>query len=394
MTMSNRLLKQIVLRARLLVSLALPVAALLPTDALAQEVTFRAIGTINSPSPLAGETMTVFFTFDSGTPPDFETPCGSAASGFIPPDGTLYPQTIKSVTYSINGAPAVSIGAIDDVDAPASICLASDAPTQISGQNGYANVYDATATSVTGYFFDVDVRAQSLHRFVIVPSTEHITDRPSLPAFERDLGSGKISGSALIYVIDNGGHAVGGAPATLTSLVQVQGLSVPAIVPSVIGTQGANGWYVTRPTTLEWAVSGKPVPTKTGCGRSVVPDTTGISYTCSATNEIGNASDTVLIKKDTVAPVPHFRKPANGAVYKQNQTVVAAYTCTDATSGVASCVGTVAAGANVPTSTPGSYTFSVTATDNAGNTQTRSVSYSVNPPAAAPVNSHKAGMNP
>src|ERR1700726_3017045 len=98
--MSNRLPKQILVRVCLLVSVVLPVAALLPAAALAQEVTFRAIGTINSPSPLAGETMTVFFTFDSGTPPDFSTPCGGAATGFIPPDGTLYPQTIKSVTYS------------------------------------------------------------------------------------------------------------------------------------------------------------------------------------------------------------------------------------------------------------------------------------------------------
>lgn len=390
-TMSSGPAKQIAMRACLLVCLALPAAALLPADALAQEVTFRAIGTINSPSPLAGETMTVFYTFDSGTPPYFPTPCGSATAGFIPPDGKLYPQTMKSVTYSINGAPAVSIGTIDDMDGPASICLASDAPTQVSGQNGYANVYDATATSVTGYFFDVNVTAQSLQQFVIVPRTENITDRPNLATFERDLGSGEISGSALIYVIDNGGHAVGGAPATLTSLVQVQGLSRPSIVPSIIGTQGANGWYVSRPTTLEWAVSGKPAPAKSGCGKVVVPDTMGTSYACSATNEIGDATDTVLIKKDSVAPAIQIKKPTNGAIYAQNQAVVAAYTCTDTTSGIASCVGTVAAGAKVPTTTEGSYAFSVTATDNAGNTHTQSVSYSVDPAAAAPVFSLKAG---
>jgi hypothetical protein len=284
------------------------------------------------------------------------------------------------VTYSINGAPAVSIGTIDGMNFPASICLASDVPTEIGDQNGFANVYDATATSVSGYFFDLSLKAQSSKRFVVVPGTEGITDRPNLVAFERDLGSGTISGSALIYIIDNSGHAVGGAPATWSSLVQVQGLSAPTIVPSVNGTQGANGWYVTRPTTLEWAVSGKPTPTKAGCGKVVVPDTAGTSYTCSATNEIGNASDTVLIKKDSVAPATQFKKPKNGAIYKQNQTLVAAYTCTDATSGVASCVGTVAAGANVPTSTQGSYSFSVIATDNAGNTQTRSVSYSVAAP--------------
>ena len=369
-------------------------AALFSTAASAQDVTFRAIGTINPPSTLAGETMTVFYTFDSGTPLYGLAPCGSSAPGFIPPDGALYPGPIKSVTYSINGAPAVTLGSIDDMSGPNSICLARDAATTISGQDGYANVYDATAASATGYSFEIELIAESSQRIVIVPGTELITDRPNLTTFERDLNDGKISGSELIYVLYDNGQvvtAVGGAPATLTSLVQVEGLSVPSVVPSVTGTQGTNGWYVTLPTTLSWAVSGKPVPVKSGCNKVTVPETVGTSFTCSATNEIGDASDTVLIKKDSVAPAVQFKKPANGASYAQNQTVAAAYTCTDVTSGVASCVGTVAVGANIATSTLGSQSFSVTATDKAGNTVTKTVSYSVDPPAVMPVFSLKSG---
>jgi hypothetical protein len=308
----------------------------------------------------------------------------------------VYPLAITSVTYSINGAPAVSLGTIEnDPNGVASrICLASDVPTQISGQNGYANVYDASATSITGYGLDVSVIAQSFQRVVIVPSTELITDRPNLTLFERDLNDGKISGSALIYLTyDNGVvvTSVAGAPATLTSLKPVEGLTGPTVVPSVAGTMGSNGWYVSHPTTLSWAVSGKPVPVKSGCTKVTVPDTAGTSYTCTATNEIGDASDTLVIKKDSVAPAIQVKKPANNATYSQNQKVAAAYSCTDATSGVASCAGSVAVGADIPTNTLGAQTFSVTATDNAGNSVTKSVSYTVDPPAATPVFSLKPG---
>jgi hypothetical protein len=371
-------------------------AGLCATGAWAAEITYKAVGTINSPSPISGEILTVFFTFDPLVPGYAPIICGSSAPGFIPPDGTVYPLAIKSVTYSIGGAPAVSLGTIEnDPNGQASrICLASDVPTQISGQNGYANVYDASATSITGYGLDVSLIAQSFKRVVIVPGTELITDRPNLTLFERDLNDEKISGSALIYLTyDNGVvvTSVAGAPATLTSLTQVEGLAAPTVVPTVAGTMGSNGWYVSHPTTLSWAVSGKPAPEKSGCTKVTVPDTVGTSYTCTATNEIGDASDTVLIKKDSVAPAIQLKKPANNATYAQNQTVTAAYGCTDATSGVASCTGSVAVGANIPTATLGAHTFSVTATDNAGNSVTKSVSYSVDPPAATPLFSLKPG---
>jgi hypothetical protein len=59
------------------------------------------------------------------------------------------------------------------------------------------------------------------------------------------------------------------------------------------------------------------------------------------------------------------------------QAVAANYTCTDAGSGVATCSGTVANGGSVDTSTVGVHVFSVTATDHAGNSASKSVSYTV-----------------
>jgi hypothetical protein len=61
-----------------------------------------------------------------------------------------------------------------------------------------------------------------------------------------------------------------------------------------------------------------------------------------------------------------------------NETIAADYSCTDAESGVASCVGSVAAGTPITTTSAGSHTFIVHTVDLAGNTAMQSVNYTVN----------------
>ena len=155
-------------------------------------------------------------------------------------------------------------------------------------------------------------------------------------------------------------------------------LCPPTVTPEVTGTVGANGWYTSKTTTLKWMVTGKPAPTKSGCETVTVPDTTGTTYLCSASNSAGNASNSVLIKKDSVKPAVTITTPANGASYALHSAVYAAYACTDATSGVDTCSGTVADGAAIKTGSAGTKKFTVTSTDNAGNKTTQSVSYTVN----------------
>ncbi len=80
---------------------------------------------------------------------------------------------------------------------------------------------------------------------------------------------------------------------------------------------------------------------------------------------------------DTIAPSIAISAPT-ATTYLLNQPVAAAYSCDDgAGSGVQACVGAVANGAAVDTASTGSKTFTVNATDNAGNTASLSVAYSV-----------------
>jgi Tol biopolymer transport system component len=81
---------------------------------------------------------------------------------------------------------------------------------------------------------------------------------------------------------------------------------------------------------------------------------------------------------DAAPPIVTTTSPTAGNV-TQGDTVLADYACEDAIAGtgLASCVGTVADGDPVDTATLGAKTFSVTATDNAGNTTTKNVTYTV-----------------
>ena len=93
----------------------------------------------------------------------------------------------------------------------------------------------------------------------------------------------------------------------------------------------------------------------------------------------GNVSDAVsaAIKLDTTAPVITLTTPVDGATYVKDQVVLADWSTQDAYSGVASDQGTVASGDPIDTAGFGARSFTVSATDVAGNTATTTVGYSV-----------------
>ena len=71
--------------------------------------------------------------------------------------------------------------------------------------------------------------------------------------------------------------------------------------------------------------------------------------------------------------------PEDGGTYKFNQVTNAQYCAPMADRGSVSCAGTVPNGTPIDTWTKGVKTFVVTATDAAGNTTTRTVTYTSSP---------------
>jgi hypothetical protein len=103
-----------------------------------------------------------------------------------------------------------------------------------------------------------------------------------------------------------------------------------------------------------------------------------------AGTDLGNYSITYANGTLTVTsatnngPTVKINTPANGATYKKGQTVKAAYKCTPVNRvAVASCVGTVANGSPIDTSSIGQHSFTVTGTDVHGGTTVMTTSYTV-----------------
>jgi hypothetical protein len=110
------------------------------------------------------------------------------------------------------------------------------------------------------------------------------------------------------------------------------------------------------------------------------------TFTVTATSHdgvTGMASATYTV---AAPPSVSIASPASGATFTAGQSVTAAFSCADGVGGpgIAACVGPVADGAPIDTTTVGPHTFTVAATSADGQTQTVSNVYMVQAPVIAP----------
>src|SRR5215213_7088347 len=146
----------------------------------------------------------------------------------------------------------------------------------------------------------------------------------------------------------------------------------PVITPSVVGTLGENGWYTSN-VTVSWLVEDgeSDVSSSSGCDSTTISsDTAGTTLTCEATSAGGTSSNSVTIMRDATKPtISGSASPAANANGWNNENVTVSYSCSDATSGMASC------GPNQTLSNEGAGQSSTgTAVDKAGNSDTATVS--------------------
>ena len=158
--------------------------------------------------------------------------------------------------------------------------------------------------------------------------------------------------------------------------------SPPAITASVSGTAGQNGWYRSD-VTVAWTVAepdSDSTLTTSGCEPiTITGDTAGTTRTCTATSAGGTDSRSLTIKRDITAPTVSIQAPTKTR-YTRGRRVAASYGCSDAGSGLGACTGPVAPGAPIDTAGSGAKSFTVTASDRAGNTSSRTVDYTVAAP--------------
>ena len=195
-------------------------------------------------------------------------------------------------------------------------------------------------------------------------------------------GSSFVAPSATGTSIDDGAHS-GDGVVTITYV----DATAPTAAPTVTPAAHAAGWHAGDVTVdWHWTDDGAGVD-PTACTQTTSSTGEGVlDLTTTCADLAGNtASATVTVKVDLSDPTVTVTAPTDGASFRVGDSVVAGYSCDDAVSGIDSCTGTVADGDALDTSTAGSHSFIVTATDVAGRTTVHTVTYMVTaPPAAAP----------
>jgi hypothetical protein len=155
----------------------------------------------------------------------------------------------------------------------------------------------------------------------------------------------------------------------------------PAVSVDVTGTVGGAGWY-TSDVTVDWTVAqgGSPYTATgdpAGCDDfSITTDQSAATYTCSATNGAGPATESVTIKRDATAPGNFgYAGIADGDELIYGSVDISGWSCTatDNLSGLDGSCDLSRRGTEL-----GEHTLLATARDNAGNEATdESVTYTV-----------------
>jgi hypothetical protein len=156
--------------------------------------------------------------------------------------------------------------------------------------------------------------------------------------------------------------------------------TAPLITASRAPAANANGWNntdVTASYSASDALSGLANP-PTG-SYVFTTEGAGQSHTFSVTDKAGNSASAGVsdINIDKTAPTINAIAPAQGGTYTLNGAFASNYTCSDSLSGLDYCGGPVASGANFSTGTPGANSFTVNATDKAGNAAQKVNDYTV-----------------
>jgi IPT/TIG domain len=127
------------------------------------------------------------------------------------------------------------------------------------------------------------------------------------------------------------------------------------------------------------AITYGPVTTS-GASASLFIGTEGITtINYYATDNAGNveSTKTLVVRLDKTPPAITITSPTDGGIYLVNQPLTAAFSCSDGLSGLASCVGTQPNGSSLDTSSVGTRTFTVNATDLADNAASKTSTYYV-----------------
>ncbi len=336
------------------------------------------------------------FGFENSPPADYDVSWTVSGSGLLPTSGDTFvnvqgAQDILNSTTTINGVPLPNymfrLFVYQTQSTPAlnfQAGVSCPAPGQLLQDQLISSIPIAKNTGskqLVGAFGFENFGFENFGFENYPPDINDAAFVADRDGVKLTLRSYKRTGASGYYPTTSGVVSQGVVPQPLnpgqtTRTGSFDDTTPPVIIRTVLGTAGQEGWYRSD-VSVTWSVTdpGSGITFSSGCEPVTLSnETAGTTLTCSATNGMGvSASVPTTIKIDKTPPVITITVPTEGAGYVLNSSVTSNFGCSDALSGVANCTGP----ARVPTSTLGENTFTVTATDKAGNTSTKTVKYLV-----------------
>jgi hypothetical protein len=245
-----------------------------------------------------------------------------------------------------------------------------------SGSGSYTFKYDATGPSASLSVTAGTAGTNGWYTSDVTISTTGSDSVSGVTCTADQFQSSESTGAIFNGSCTNGAGLTTNATA-LTVKLDKTGPSASLAVTA--GTLGNNGWYVSDVTIGTSGSDNISSPVNCSADQFQISDTTGAAFNGSCTNDAGltTSAASLTVKLDKTAPSITITTPANGSSFLLNQAVAANYSCADLTSSIATCAGPVASGSNIDTASTGPKNFTVNASDQAGNTNSATNSYSV-----------------
>jgi hypothetical protein len=280
---------------------------------------------------------------------------------------STYPGSSATLTYEVTKAPTTltltpsTAAAAPTGATPLVASLRSDG----AGLGGKPIVFRITST----------VDSSVVERVVIADAWGDATlSNVGLP-----LGTYQVQASFGTGVTVSVSDANYGSSTSGTSTLTLQNQTPPVITAAATVAGGqpyTAGAWTNSNVTVTFTCTASPLTTISSCTppQTVTTPGTTTSVTGTAVDASGLSASTSFgpIRIDQSGPTITITTPAASASYQLGAAVTPAFTCVDALSGTATCTSTP-----IDTATAGAKTFTVTATDLAGNTSTASVNYTV-----------------
>lgn len=203
-----------------------------------------------------------------------------------------------------------------------------------------------------------------------------VADRESRVVAQSGCASSYVSGDTTGMVFTCAATSAGGT--TVETLTIKRDATPPVAATTALPAANQNGWRRQAVTATHTAVDTLASPLTCDPAVRLARDGMQQAATGLCRDAAGNVatSTSEFVNIDRTVPLVAIASPVAGT-YAKHALVAADYSCTDALSGIVSCEGTLPYGSTIDTSAAVNGRFVVTATDAAGNTARRVVTYKV-----------------